>query len=142
MTAAVLWAPRGMVPQSCLQCATGTDDAARRRAEWGCDADTSAEQLVVPCWTCVGGVADCRTCSGEGQVPVHRCPNRFVTADTEAACRGAVLMESGLLPGSGGWLDQSATMLDAMTVAGAALRHWRDVNAERARREAERRNRM
>jgi hypothetical protein len=45
---------------------------------------------------------------------VKRCPYAIVSARSLQAVQCASLVESGILPDGGGWLDQSAAMVDAM----------------------------
>ena len=57
---------------------------------------------------------DCELCNGTGEVPLDRCPFAVTTRESLKACAYAELLSVGVLPTSGGFEDQSATLLDAL----------------------------
>ncbi len=79
---------------------------------------------MVPCWQCGGTRADCSLCEGLKTVPIKRCPYRFVDVSAWDACRSLSMLEVGVLPGPGGWMNQSATWLEAVQIVAAHKRHY------------------
>lgn len=58
---------------------------------------------------------DCPTCGGTGVWQLHRCPRALQARPWHDTLTMAVLMlDSGLLPETGGLLDQTAWFLDAV----------------------------
>lgn len=108
------FAPGG-VEQSCRVCRKpGNDDL---RARWGCDEPTPYPQFLLDCPTCEGKHAECDDCRGIGRIEYRDCPFRHVTQRELDVCTAAVLIEqTGILPASGGWFEQSAVFLDAVSI--------------------------
>jgi hypothetical protein len=94
----------GVVPRrSCAAC-----DEARRR-EYGCESDTERQEH----WLRLEG----------GEV-VKRCPYALAGPREYRCVQYAGLIESGILPDAGGWLDQAAAFTDAAAVALSARRDF------------------
>ncbi len=85
-------------------CANCDDD---RRREYGCTEDTDHQEH----WLTLEG----------GEV-VKRCPYALVGERERHAVQCTGLIECGVLPVAGGWLDQAATFCDAAQVVAAARR--------------------
>ena len=115
----------------CSEC----HDPEKRRL-WGCDEPSDEPLLEIsPCPYRDGANQDCRHCSGSNRVPVHRCPNRTVTAREKQAVIAASQVELGVLPDAGGWMDQAYTFVTAYPLLAQEIERWR----EHARQEAEKR---
>lgn len=95
----------GVVPQrDCSQC----DE--RRRREYGCTEDTLRQEH----WL---------TLEDDGDV-VKRCPRAIVGLRELRVMQYAALIESGVLPDAGGWLDQAASLTEAIAVMLSARRRF------------------
>lgn len=71
---------------------------------------------------------------------MHRCPNVLATKQEFDAINAALLVEQqGVLPGPGGWLDQSATFVAAYPSILREIGHWRSVHQEVERKRHDRR---
>lgn len=91
--------------------------------------------MILECWECEGRSSQCAVCQGKNQIPVHRCPMSFVPRAAWQVCEAAILFaEAGVLPVAGGWLEQSATFVDALALVLKERAHY----LEERRREAER----
>lgn len=123
IAAGVLWTPGGL-PQSCQQC-RHPEHGPERRKQWGCDEPTEWEQLVADCVVCSGKSETCSHCNGEGKVRYYRCPNTLLKRDAADVCRAALMFEQGVLPVGGGWAEQSAPFIDALSIARSELAHYR-----------------
>lgn len=64
---------------------------------------------------------------------LHECPGRMLTPETAAVCRLYPLLECGVLPCSGGALEQPATLMSALAVVAVEVGKYRDDEAEKAR---------
>lgn len=60
----------------------------------------------------------------EGGEELRRCPYALVGARELRVVKFAGLIESGVLPDAGGWLDQSASYMDALPEALSARRQF------------------
>lgn len=69
-------------------------------------------------------------------MPVFRCPWALITPEHREAVVAITLMESGILPAAGAWMDQSATFVEAYPLLAMELAHWRDVAHKRAQAQA------
>jgi len=67
--------------------------------------------LAITCPRCHGGDPECARCGGIGLAGVRRCPASHNDADLALAFSFYARLESGLLPGAGGWLDQTASFV-------------------------------
>lgn len=91
--------------------------------------------MVIACPTCAGKDPECQDCGGTNRVEIPGCPRHRVKPEHEAAIHAALQMERGILPAGGGWLDQSATFVDAFAVLTNEISHWRQVAAKHATQE-------
>lgn len=82
---------------------------------------------LAPCPFCRGGVAGCEECGGNNEIPIHRCPNKLVTSREIAAISAALMVERGVLPDPGGWMDQPATFVQAFPLITREIAHWQRV---------------
>ena len=119
------------------------------REDWGCDrlANTSVWQAT--CRLCGGGDGDCVRCGGAGTIEIRRCPTSFI----ERHARGAPtalggFMETwsawrrwGVMPRSGGLLEQSTVWVQAVRVADTAAARIEDAAARKRERESQRQSR-
>lgn len=124
-------APRGAsFEQHCSAC---HDPAVRAR--WGCDAP-AAEPVawVDPCPVCGGENEQCAECEGTGRAPVWRCPNAIATPRERSVLQAALMVEHGVLPDPGGWLDQAHVFVQAYPIACAEIARWREKHHEEAMR--------
>ena len=73
------------------------------------------------CPTCNGGEGrlTCPDCKGWGKEVLIDCPLKVIPAFAWSALDAAMLAEKGSWPVSGGWLDQSASCVDAVKVVWA-----------------------
>jgi hypothetical protein len=77
-------------------------------------------------------VAACRTCGGDGRVPLTRCPSFYVGPRERFAVEAAVMfLDTQCLPFEGAWTDMPATLMDAILIVG-------EERADIQRREQER----
>jgi hypothetical protein len=83
------------------------DDA--RRREYGCTEDTDRQEHWLT--------------TDDGEV-IKRCPSALVGARELRVVQYCGLIESGVLPDAGGWLDQAATYCDAAAIALSARRDF------------------
>lgn len=65
---------------------------------------------------------------------MHRCPWAYCGDDALAACDALGFAEVGILPEAGGMMDQPATFLDAMALAGDERARYLQAERERAQR--------
>ena len=109
------------------------------RREWGCDEPTTEPQAeLTPCPACNGKDAECPRCDGSNRMPVYRCPNTLVKQQHLDVVQQVALMESGVLPDAGGWMEQAATFTAAYPIVQREIQHWRRVAEEQAARKAQR----
>lgn len=97
-----------------------------RKAWRGCEEPAPAPVLRITCPEC-GGVG-CASCLA-GRLEIFRCPGATVPALYWELCRDLSLLEGGILPGPGGWLDQPQSWIEALDL----------LAGERAEAEEERR---
>ena len=88
--------------------------------------------FLIACVQCnetgrIGGEI-CEECDGEGYVQINECPREMVGSEMVDAINVAGMCSNGLLPVTGGLLDQSAWFLSLLE----------SLNSETARIEAER----
>lgn len=121
------------LPQSCRLCAPTLPEGPANRAAWGCDQDSAELQFAIVCPFCDGQATSCTDCKGAGQLEYHRCPFSQTEPVHWAIVRAVGMMDTGLLPGGGGWAEQPATFVEAA----ALVRKVRN-QLEAKRRERER----
>lgn len=68
---------------------------------------TAIEPALVTCVKCDGKPAGCALCGGRGTLDIPRCPKLEVDGEIWEAIGLSIDAENGLLPVSGGVLDQS-----------------------------------
>lgn len=95
--------------------------------------------VVAPCPYCVGPLPSCPLCKGKNVVEFFRCPNVLLTPAAMEAVRAAAMVEVGILPDAGGWMDQAYTFVRAFPVIAKQAAFWKDREAESARRKAQQR---
>lgn len=78
--------------------------------------------LRITCPKCHNAAPDCERCHGAGFDLVYRCPTSHASDDVAEALAAYHMLEAGILPCAGGWLDQSEAFVRAVEV----------INAERA----------
>lgn len=111
-------------PFDCRVCRRDED----KRTEWGCDLELDPETAEpvdqFSCWRCKPFYEDpeCTVCAGSGRWRVYRCPNVLLEGfelTAHQVCQDAILLDTGILPAAGGWSDQAASWVAAVTfVAG------------------------
>lgn len=114
----------GGLEVNCRTCPPG------RRVWRGCEVPSERPILRITCPHCLG--AGCEECR-QGRFEVFRCPGRTVPRIAWELCRDLGLLESGILPGEGGWLDQPQTWVDALDLLASERAAYRE--EERRRRE-------
>jgi hypothetical protein len=86
--------------------------------EFGCGEEPAPKALYrIQCGSC-GGVG-CERCERQGTVPMYRCPKRLARgrADLVALVRAYLVFdEHGVLPASGGMMDQAAGLVAGFEV--------------------------
>jgi hypothetical protein len=108
------------------------------RERWGCDSEATEPVVELsPCPACSGAREACWLCDGTNSLTYHRCPNVLVTKRELDLVRAAAMVEQGVLPDPGGWLQQSAPFVAAYPIIVHEIRRWQDVAEEEARRRAE-----
>ena len=85
--------------------------------------------MLAPCPTC--DEVGCDECNGKGYFEVSRCPKEYVGHKISHAANLLSYVNKGLLPDSGGVLDQSAWMVTT----------WDAIESDCAKIEEERRRR-
>lgn len=75
--------------------------------------------LRITCTACNGPSQSCKVCSGRGFELIYRCPTSHVTPDVADAIAAYNMLESGILPVAGGWLDQSEDFAAACCILNA-----------------------
>lgn len=129
---------------SCPACVRGGEIL---RDRWGCDRKAPAPVYATTCPRCAGFDEGCPEpdideetgensggCGGSGEAWQYRCPSSQVRADVWDVVRSYSLIESGMLPDEGGFYDQSAAFVDAVSVIGgerAKIEEERRAEAER-----------
>lgn len=98
----------GRIPaRTCAACTEA------QKREYGCTEDTEHQEH----WITI-----------EGEV-IKRCPASLVGPVALRVVQYGALIESGVLPDAGGWLDQAATYTDAALIAHAA---WLEFSREKS----------
>lgn len=98
--------------------------------------------MAAPCVFCHGDNAECAACGGTNELRVHRCPNVLVTDRERAAVRAVVMViDQGLLPDPGGWMQQSATFVAAFPLLSKLIADHRVRIEKEALRRAEQQRR-
>ena len=98
------------------------DEASAQLEQWGCGVRSSARTAVFKF-------------QGE-PIDLHECPSRMIPAHIAEALGFYQWWTSGSLPVRGGILDQSATMVDAMTIFGGEVNRLTEEDMEKARSNA------
>lgn len=88
--------------------------------------------LRITCSACDGARDDCPTCDGTGREPRFRCPSSHNTLDLAQAMRCMDLLEVGVLPSRGAWLEQTAAFGAFVRIA-SAERAAVEIEAEQER---------
>ena len=92
------------------------------------------------CKTCVEELKPLRGCMADALRPLLvfedktellRCPVRCVTQDLWNVARAHRYKEAGLMPASGGWMEQSATLLEAFDLLDREIASYAAKNADR-----------
>ena len=92
------------------------------------------------CKTCAEELKPHRGCTEEALRPqlvfedgaeLLRCPVRCVTKDLWQVARAYRYREAGLMPVSGGWMEQSATLLEAFDLLDREIASYAAKNADR-----------
>lgn len=110
-----------------------------RRELLGCDAPTKEPvRHLEPCPFHRGDGAGCEDCGGTNRVPLHRCPRSHVTQRELDVVAAVSLVQYGVLPSRGGWMDQPHTFVRAFALVAAEVANWHAVLHERASKEAQR----
>ncbi len=110
------------------------------RKEWACrtvrrDPSTGDRVPVheFNCFACPPRpwepVDDCPICKGKGEWYLYICPRKYTTLSAHDTVTSVAELEKGTLPGSGGWMEQTAWFHGAVQI----------VRAEWSRHEKERR---
>lgn len=120
---------------SCAVCQRDDEEAKECRTRWGCDTEQSDEDwqesgalALEPCIFCDGRDDNCPDCEGTNQIPIKRCPWKLIEPGHRQLVQLVNLVQFGLLPAPGGWLDQPAVFTQA----------WDLVMAEKGRIDAAR----
>lgn len=58
----------------------------------------------------------CQACNGEGHIRLDGCPRSYIGSEMTNAINIATVCENGILPITGGLLDQSGWFVDVMSV--------------------------
>ena len=121
----------GRIQQSCKVCTIDAEETRSLRRLWACDETATHEVARIPCPWCVGD--GCERC-GDGTIGLRDCPQRLLreTAGIGVALRASAMIERGLLPVAGGYADQSATLLAAVSIVDAAKSWYLDREQEDA----------
>lgn len=109
-----------------------------KRQEWGCDHELEEPWDYIECFRCDDKTrAYCRTCSGEGLLPLVRCPWSYVGPRERAVVEAVIWLDAHALPYGLGWGELPASFVDALElVAHERLdiqRRERDREVERMR---------
>lgn len=70
-------------------------------------------------------VAVCEHCESHGKIEFFRCKRSFARVDFDDVIRSFFWLEKGLLPGPGGWCDQSAQWVEAVEIVGREVEEYR-----------------
>ncbi len=120
----------GDAPARCPACRTSDE----LRMRWGCDSKAPAPVFSRTCPRCSGADMECERCNGSGVDVVYRCPTSQIGPNAMNVMHAYQWSEKGVLPGPGGWTDQSAILLDAFSVIGSE--RYCIAESERRSREA------
>lgn len=117
-------------------------EAAALRRAWGCDAPAPRAVFRITCMECGGGGGEaCRRCGGAGEVDLHRCAKATAGGDpfipSFMRAWGA-WRQHGVLPGKGGWEDQTRGWVRLCSMADVEAGRIMD-QRERSRQEQEKR---
>ena len=141
------WGPDDLFEQTCTLCSPDPDETdeeiaerRQRRARWGCDGPCDPSlRYRIDCVRCppTRPRKQCRECHGTGYIEYDRCPFQVVPDDVWDICTSADLLQNSILPGEGGFADQAAKWLDAVTFVLREKAQWDERKRETARRKAE-----
>lgn len=143
---------RAAIPQTCRLCQQDDEQLAKDyRLQWGCDdplsveewhrnesADIASALAFSPCFRCDGDDPDCPVCEGTNQWKLLRCPYACIEPWHTDVCHGVVQQRHGLLPFTGGWMQQPALYVRASRIVQAELVRIESDEHERAVRKANR----
>lgn len=76
---------------------------------------------MVECPRCDGRDAECGLCDGRGYVEVAGCLKAQLPPQAVDVLTAHDMLEDGILPVSGGWLDQCASWVEAERVLSSEL---------------------
>ena len=81
--------------------------------------------MGLDCRKCKGALRVHRGCDADSPIPgkwnidgwrFQRCPNKVVSLSSFEYIQAYNMYKNGFLPNQGGWLDQSAKLIDAFTI--------------------------
>ncbi len=144
---------RAAIPQTCRLCTQDDEKlATETRLRWGCDEPLSLEEWTAnesdditsalafsPCVRCEGSDEECPVCDGSNEWKLLRCPHAVVEAWHLDVCHGVMQQRHGLLPFTGGWMQQPALYVRASRIVAAELQRIESDEHDRAVRKANRR---
>lgn len=71
-------------------------------------------------------------CENHGSIQFFRCKSTYFDASHTDVVRSFLLLEKGVLPDAGGWADQAAQWVDAVTVVEREVEDYRRKAAKEA----------
>ncbi len=80
--------------------------------------------IFLTCTTCNGEGESCPACGGRGRVMLTQCPLDYVTPDVWELFDFANFADKGVMPVSGGSLDQTQIFLDAYAFRCGEKTRW------------------
>ncbi len=101
----------GDCPTRCGAATCGAPGAEQLRRDWGCDEPAPNPTIEIACPRCSGHDPDCPRCV-RGIRRLYRC-GQFYLNGVGDVLRAYSMVELGILPDPGGWVDQSAALIDA-----------------------------
>ena len=66
----------------------------------------------------------CPRCDQQGRIRITSCPREFVTDDVWELFQAMDLADHGSWPVAGGWLDQTKTLVDGVSMARVEKSHY------------------
>ncbi len=109
---------------------------------WACDEPRAEEEgplLTIDCPACgASPTGDCSHCD-HGQYPIYRCPMKLLGPAETRDVQDFALLRLGILPSTGGFMDQSAAWVAKMShmqATAGMIEEKRIKKAEAARKRA------